>query len=120
MKFVRLVAALSAAAILTACTSAPVATVTPPPLAATYANADLAAGGPAADTGAWWHGFHDPILDRLVKEIEIARNDPTLKEKAAAAGMEMLLTGPDRLRERLDLEVPRWRQLIPEIGIKIE
>lgn len=73
-----------------------------------------------------WYGFFapkdlpKPILDRLVKEIEIARNDPALKEKAATAGMEMQLTGPDRLRERLDLEVPRWRQLIPEIGIKIE
>lgn len=73
MKFVRLVAALSAAAVLTACTSAPVATVTPPPLAATYANADLAAGGPAADTGAWWHAFHDPILDRLV-DTALANN----------------------------------------------
>ncbi|HDR9889998.1 TPA: RND transporter, partial [Burkholderia cenocepacia] len=73
MKFVRLVAALSAAAVLTACTSAPVATVTPPPLAATFANADLAASGPAADTGAWWHGFHDPILDRLV-DTALANN----------------------------------------------
>ena len=73
MKFVRLVAALSAAAMLTACTSAPVATVSPPPLAATYANADLAASGPAADTGAWWHGFHDPILDRLV-DTALANN----------------------------------------------
>ncbi|MCA7994643.1 efflux transporter outer membrane subunit [Burkholderia cepacia] len=73
MKFVRLVAALSAAAVLTACTSAPVATVTPPPLAATYANADLAAGGPAADTGAWWQAFHDPILDRLV-DMALANN----------------------------------------------
>ncbi|RQU92091.1 RND transporter [Burkholderia cenocepacia] len=73
MKFVRLVAALSAAAVLTACTSAPVATVAPPPLAATYANADLAAGGPAADTAAWWHGFRDPILDRLV-DTALANN----------------------------------------------
>lgn len=73
MKFVRLVAALSAAAVLTACTSAPVATVTPPPLAATYANADLAAGGPAADTSAWWHAFHDPILDGLV-DTALANN----------------------------------------------
>ncbi|PXX33856.1 MULTISPECIES: efflux transporter outer membrane subunit [Burkholderia] len=73
MKFIRLVAVLSAAAVLTACTSAPVADVTPPPLASTYANADLSAGGPAADTVAWWHGFHDPILDRLV-DMALANN----------------------------------------------
>lgn len=89
MKFIRLVAALSAAAVLTACTSAPVATVAPPPLAATYANADLAAGDPAAGdpaaaTDAWWHGFHDPILDRLV-ERALANN---LDLKAAVARID--------------------------------
>jgi hypothetical protein len=30
------------------------------------------------------------------------------------------LTEPDKLRERLDVEVPRWKQLIPEIGLKVE
>ncbi|MBN3836054.1 TolC family protein, partial [Burkholderia sp. Ac-20344] len=84
MKFVRLVAALSAAAVLTACTSAPVAHVTPPPLASTYANADLVAGGPAADTGAWWRSFHDPILDRLV-DTALANN---LDLKAAVARID--------------------------------
>ncbi|MEN8512483.1 efflux transporter outer membrane subunit [Burkholderia sp. RS02] len=84
MKFIRLVAVLSAAAILTACTSAPVADVTPPPLASTYANADLSAGGPAADTVAWWHGFHDPILDRLV-DMALANN---LDLKAAVARID--------------------------------
>ncbi|QRR05173.1 efflux transporter outer membrane subunit [Burkholderia sp. MS455] len=84
MKFIRLVAVLSAAAVLTACTSAPVADVTPPPLASTYANADLSAGGPAADTVAWWHGFHDPILDRLV-DMALANN---LDLKAAVARID--------------------------------
>ena len=84
MKFIRLVTVLSAAAILTACTSAPVADVTPPPLASTYANADLSAGGPAADTVAWWHGFHDPILDRLV-DMALANN---LDLKAAVARID--------------------------------
>ncbi|WP_241300515.1 TolC family protein, partial [Burkholderia cenocepacia] len=32
-----------------------------------------AASAPAADTGAWWHGFHDPILDRLV-DTALANN----------------------------------------------
>ena len=73
-----------------------------------------------------WYGLFapkrlpKPILDRLVAEVQTARDDATLKQKAAAAGMEMQLTTPVRLRERLDIEVPRWRQLIPEIGLKIE
>ncbi|PCE24743.1 efflux transporter outer membrane subunit [Burkholderia ubonensis] len=84
MKFIRLVAALSAAAVLTACTSAPVANVSPPPLAATYANGDLAPGGPLPDLGAWWHGFHDPILDRLV-DTALTNN---LDLKAAVARID--------------------------------
>lgn len=43
-----------------------------------------------------------------------------LKEKATGAGMTMQLTEPDKLRARLDAEVPRWKQLIPEIGLKVE
>ncbi|WP_239068215.1 TolC family protein [Burkholderia cenocepacia] len=66
MKFVRLVAALSRGHPDRVHERAGPPPSPPPPLAATYANADLAAGGPAADTGAWWHGFRDPILDRLV------------------------------------------------------
>jgi hypothetical protein len=32
----------------------------------------------------------------------------------------MILTGADVLRARIAAEVPRWKQLIPEIGLKIE
>ncbi|BCZ85609.1 multidrug efflux outer membrane protein OprN (plasmid) [Paraburkholderia terrae] len=84
MKYVRLVAALAAASVLTACTTTPLATVAPPPLAATYANEDLAKHGPVSDLGAWWQGFHDPILDRLV-DTAIANN---LNLKAAVARID--------------------------------
>ncbi|MGD4065408.1 TolC family protein, partial [Xanthomonas citri pv. citri] len=36
------------------------------------------------DTGAWWHGFHDPILDRLV-DTALANN---LDLQAAAARID--------------------------------
>jgi tripartite-type tricarboxylate transporter receptor subunit TctC len=65
-------------------------------------------------------GLPKPIVERIVAEVQIARDNDTLKQKAAAAGMDMQLTTPDRLRARLDVEVPRWRQLIPEIGLKVE
>jgi tripartite-type tricarboxylate transporter receptor subunit TctC len=73
-----------------------------------------------------WYGLFGPkdlpkpIVDRLLGEIRTARDNEVLKEKAAAAGMEMQLTPPDRLRARLETEVPRWKQLIPEINLKIE
>jgi hypothetical protein len=34
--------------------------------------------------------------------------------------MTLILTPPDALRARIEVEVPRWKQLIPEIGLKVE
>ncbi len=73
-----------------------------------------------------WYGLFGPrglpeaIVGRLQAELSKARDDATLKEKAATAGMTMVLTSPEALRARLEAEVPRWRQLIPEIGLKVE
>jgi tripartite-type tricarboxylate transporter receptor subunit TctC len=73
-----------------------------------------------------WYGLFAPrglpaaIMSRLQAELPKARDDATLKSKAAAAGMTMLLTPPEALRARLEAEVPRWKQLIPEIGLKVD
>lgn len=73
-----------------------------------------------------WYGLFGPknippaITERILAEVKTARDDAVLKEKAAGAGMTMQLTEPDKLRARLDTEVPRWKQLIPEIGLKVE
>ncbi len=73
-----------------------------------------------------WYGLFGPknippaITERIQAEVKTAKEDAVLKEKAAGAGMTMQLTEPDKLRARLDTEVPRWKQLIPEIGLKVE
>lgn len=73
-----------------------------------------------------WYGLFGPknippaIVERILAEVKTAKDDAVLKEKAAGAGMTMQLTEPDKLRARLDTEVPRWKQLIPEIGLKVE
>ena len=59
-------------------------------------------------------------MARLQTELSKARDDPTLKQKAAAVGMTMMLAPADALRGRIEAEVPRWRQLIPDIGLKVE
>ena len=46
--------------------------------------------------------------------------DAALKEKAAALGMTMMLLPADALRARIEVEVPRWKQIIPDIGLKVE
>jgi tripartite-type tricarboxylate transporter receptor subunit TctC len=65
-------------------------------------------------------GLPEGIAARLQAELAKAREDPTLKEKGAAVGITMILTDADVLRARIAAEVPRWKQLIPEIGLKVE
>jgi ATP-dependent exoDNAse (exonuclease V) beta subunit len=48
------------------------------------------------------------------------RDDPTVKERSAVLGMTMMLTTPEVLRARVEAEVPRWKQLIPTIGLKVD
>jgi tripartite-type tricarboxylate transporter receptor subunit TctC len=73
-----------------------------------------------------WYGLFGPrgvpahVLSRLQAEIAKVREDPALAQRAAAAGMTMILTPPDALRARMETEVPRWKQLVPEIGLKTE
>ena len=54
------------------------------------------------------------MLARLGAEIAKARDDPTL------AGLTMILTPPEALRAKMETEVPRWKKLVPELGIKTE
>jgi tripartite-type tricarboxylate transporter receptor subunit TctC len=73
-----------------------------------------------------WYGLFAPrdlpapIVARLQAELSKAREDPILKQKAAAVGMTMMLAPADTLRGRIEAEVPRWRQLIPDIGLKVD
>ena len=53
-------------------------------------------------------------------ELPKVREDATLKQKAAAVGMTMAFTPAEALRARIEAEVPRWRQLIPNIGLKVD
>jgi tripartite-type tricarboxylate transporter receptor subunit TctC len=73
-----------------------------------------------------WYGLFGPrglpagVLTRLQTELPKAGADAALKEKAAALGMTMMLLPADALRARIEAEVPRWKQIIPDIGLKVE
>lgn len=73
-----------------------------------------------------WYGLFGPrglpasIVDRIQAELPAAREHPGTKEKAAVIGMTMMLTPPDALRARIEAEVPRWKKLVPEIGLKVD
>jgi tripartite-type tricarboxylate transporter receptor subunit TctC len=73
-----------------------------------------------------WYGLFGPrglpagVLARLEAEIAKVREDPVTVQRSSAAGMTMILTPADVLRARMAAEVPRWRQLVPELGLKLE
>jgi tripartite-type tricarboxylate transporter receptor subunit TctC len=73
-----------------------------------------------------WYGLFGPrgvpanVLSRLASEIAKAREDAALTQRTAAAGMTMILSPPDALRAKMETEVPRWRQVISDLGLKPE
>jgi tripartite-type tricarboxylate transporter receptor subunit TctC len=73
-----------------------------------------------------WYGLFGPrglpasVLARLEAEIAKVRDDPVTVQRSAAAGMTMILTPADVLRAKMAAEVPRWKRLVPELGIKAE
>ncbi|MGE3157122.1 MAG: Bug family tripartite tricarboxylate transporter substrate binding protein [Xanthobacteraceae bacterium] len=76
-------------------------------------------------TATNWYGLFGPrglppaIVARHGAELPKVRDDASVKEKSAVIGMPMLLTPPEVLRARVETEVPRWKQLITSIGLKL-
>jgi tripartite-type tricarboxylate transporter receptor subunit TctC len=66
------------------------------------------------------HGTAQSILTRLQSELPAVRNDAGMQQRAAGASITMLVTADDVLRARMESEVPRWKQIIPDLGLKVE
>ena len=58
------------------------------------------------------------IVKRLAKEATAIVNRPEIRERLQQAGFEVIGKGPDSLRERIAEEVPKWKALTAETGIK--
>ena len=65
-------------------------------------------------------GFPEEAMARLLPELAALRGNPVLIERIAAGGGQLLLTGPRELDERLRRELPLWRQVVSEAGIRPE
>lgn len=65
-------------------------------------------------------GFPDEAMSRLLPEIAALRTSAALQERVAAASGRLLMTGPAELADRLHRELPLWRQIVAEAGIRIE
>ena len=65
-------------------------------------------------------GTPQPILDRLIKESLEAMERGDVRERLLAAGFGPTAKGPDYLRQRIAEEVPMWRDVVRQAGIKVE
>lgn len=65
-------------------------------------------------------GLPAPILARLSQELAALRADPQFRARFAALGAEPLMSGPDILAGRLAEDVPTWRRVAAEAGIRAE
>jgi tripartite-type tricarboxylate transporter receptor subunit TctC len=65
-------------------------------------------------------GTAQPIVDRLVKELEIILARPDIREKYAKAGMPVVAEAPEAFRARIAREVPRYKEIVDAAGLKIK
>ena len=65
-------------------------------------------------------GLPAPILGRMSAELAGLRGDPHFRARFATLGAEPLMSSPDILAARLAEDVPTWRRVAAEAGIRAE
>ena len=60
------------------------------------------------------------IIARVAKETLAILARPDIREKLGKAGFEVLAEGPDGLKARIAKEVPMWRDIVAQTGIKLK
>jgi tripartite-type tricarboxylate transporter receptor subunit TctC len=71
-----------------------------------------------------FHGMLAPattppdIVDRIAATLLETLHQPAFHEQLRALGFEVIGNGPDGLRKRIEIEVPRYRDLIAKAGIE--
>ena len=82
-------------------------------------------GFPGFDTSGWFSMYCAPktplqIVNKLNAEIRAILGTPDMRERLLALGATPLPGTPDDLRRQLAREVPAWRKVILDAGLKAE
>jgi len=82
-------------------------------------------GMPGFDTSGWFSMYCAPktpaqIVKKLNAEVQAILNEPDVRERLLTFGATPLSGTPDDLRKQLAREVPTWRRVIQEAGVKID
>src|ERR1700754_2567110 len=63
-------------------------------------------------------GTPPEIVDRLAAALLEALRPPAFREQLASLGFEVIGNGPEGMRRRIEIELPRYRDLIVKAGIE--
>jgi tripartite-type tricarboxylate transporter receptor subunit TctC len=80
-------------------------------------------GVPGFEATAWW-GFLAPaktppaIIQRMNSELTKLMNDPQIKEKMAAQGMNIAASSPDAFGRFVEEQRGKWAKVVNDFGIK--
>jgi len=82
-------------------------------------------GVPGYDTTSWLAmfaptGTPDDIVQKVSAAVRKVLNQPALKEKQAALGIEVVASTPAELDQTVRTEMEKWSALIKKLGIKAE
>ncbi len=65
-------------------------------------------------------GTPQAVIDRLAKELTLILNRPDTREKFVKAGLPVVAEGPDVFRARIAREIPMYKAIIDQAGLKIQ
>jgi tripartite-type tricarboxylate transporter receptor subunit TctC len=65
-------------------------------------------------------GTDPALIERLSKEVIDILAMPEVRHAIELTGLHITASGPQKLRERMEREVPMWSEVISQIGLKIQ
>lgn len=65
-------------------------------------------------------GLPAPILARLSSEVAALGNDPNFRARFATLGAEPVMSSSDIMAASVAEDVPTWRRVAAEVGIRAE
>jgi tripartite-type tricarboxylate transporter receptor subunit TctC len=61
-----------------------------------------------------------PILTRLNRELNAILEEPEVKKSLNAQAIDVEISTPDKLRERIRADIEKWRDTAAKAGVKAD
>ena len=65
-------------------------------------------------------GTPQPVIDRVVKEVQAILARPDIQDRYAKSGLPVVAEPPEVFRARIAREVPMYKEIIDKAGLKIQ